>query len=95
MLLNLGGNRIEGEGTKALAAAIAGGAIANLEKLYLDGNRIGDEGAKALAAAIAGEALPKLTCLDLQFSKASEAAQQEVQDAINNRNDPPAAGLPC
>ena len=38
---------------KALAAAVAGGALPNLKHLSLGSNRIGDKGMKALAAATA------------------------------------------
>eukprot|EP00966_Prymnesium_polylepis_P206507 4784620-Prymnesium_polylepis.1 len=70
----------------AFAQAIAAsGALGSLVYLGLRNNRIGDEGMKAFSSAIASGALAQLTYLFVYGNPTSEAARQEAEDAIINR----------
>ena len=73
--LNLVGNQISDRGAKALAAAVAEGAMPKLELLNLYKNQIGDEGAVALAEAVGKGALPKLEVLKLYDNKLSQTTK--------------------
>ena len=73
--LFLNTNKISDEGAKALAQAVAKGALPKLKQLFLNMNQIGDEGAVALAEAVGKGALPKLEKLWLGGNKLSQTAK--------------------
>ena len=69
-----------------LSVALAGGAAPALKELDLrNNNQIGDEGLRHLGDALARGAAPALKEIGLYDNPASDAAQQEVQDALKNR----------
>ena len=55
--------------------------------LNLDFNKIGDEGMRHLADALANGAAPALEKLYFDDIPASDAAQQAVQDALEQRSE--------
>ena len=81
--LFLGGNKeIGDDGVRALARALAGGALPSLEELNLFNNRIGDIGASALADAAAGGALREVRRLRLDNNKIGTAGVAALATAI-------------
>ena len=81
------------DGVRALARALAGGALPSLETLTLDNNRIGDIGASALADAAAGGALSEVKVLDLGYNKIGTAGMAALAAAIGGGAMPKLEGV--
>ena len=81
--LDLGSNQIGSRGMLPFAAALAGGALANLEKLSLNGNLLDDEAMQAFAGALPG-ALPSLKELSIPGNKISDPGMQSFASAITS-----------
>jgi hypothetical protein len=81
--LSLEGNGALGDdGVHAMCRAIASGGLPALKQLELNGNRIGDAGMQGLVQLLRTDAAPKLDLIFVRNNPASEASQQEVEDAL-------------
>ena len=60
LTLNLGGNNIGNAGLTSLSAALANGALPQLQELDLDTNQISDAGLTSLSTALSNEAIANL-----------------------------------
>jgi len=85
--ISLNSNSIGDKGIAALASIFkVKGVLPNLQRLLLGGNKIGEAGAADLKEVIASGGLPSCTLINFVDNEASEAAQETVDEAINNRN---------
>ena len=80
--LYLNDNQVGDDGAKALASAVANGALKNCTQLRLSDNKIGNDGMCSLADALANGALPQLRSLFLPRNQIGDEGMAALADAI-------------
>ena len=80
--INFYRRQLQGSHMVMLSAALASGALAQTEVIWLSDNNIGDDGLRALSSAVAGGALVQVTQLGIGGNNITDAGLTTLAHAI-------------